>query len=215
MKKIKLSLLLLSCLTIRCMGQSSAPIETKLVLNSKQEKVVFDKTITNSVQNVGEKDERENEKIVKVEVSMNDSKPSSVSGNAQIFPLVPSKTEEKTESTYVRKSKQDAPVIFSNGLKENYKRKTQVDIPVDYSNGVADTYVRNELLNSKEPKIQNEKSNAVDKNSSVHSFPVRISSKPSAINESTPSSITDEPSNRNSAINNPTRLTSSGKSSID
>ncbi|MBK8145787.1 MAG: hypothetical protein IPK62_12740 [Bacteroidetes bacterium] len=96
-----------------------------------------------------------------------------------------------------------------------YQRKNNQDIPVDFSNGVAEVYVRKESMNSKEPKIQNEKSTAVDENSSVYSVPVKISSKPSAVNESTPSSITNEPSNKNSAINNPTRPTPSGKSSID
>lgn len=124
-------------------------------------------------------------------------------------------TTAKRESGYVRKTNLDLPTDFSTKSDEMYQRKTSQDIPVDFSNGVAEVYVRKESMNSKEPKIQNEKSTAVDENSSVYSVPVKISSKPSAVNESTPSSITNEPSNKNSAINNPTRPTPSGKSSID
>lgn len=216
MKKLRLSLYFLSVCSVTSYAQSTVPVDYEPVRTTNSKQMIFDQSVANTVQNIGEKVEHGHLQNKPIYPVIDNSIESSVFSAQKISPnMQPIQYSPLLEKKYVRNSKLDIPQNFSNGPQEIYQRKTSQDIPVDFLNGVAEVYFRKEAMNSKEPKIQNEKSTAVDENSSVYSAPVKISSKPSAVNESRASSITNEPSNRISAINNPTRPTPSGKSSID
>lgn len=152
-----------------CFAQSSVGSDIVPAKIIKTNPIVFDGSVVNSVQNVGEKPEailQENQVNNTADAT---SKISSVNGTAVVLQPSLNKTADLSSKVYTRKTTEDTPIDFSNGIRESYQRKTNEDKPVDYSNGVVQVYTRKQSDNPNDQNIQKESPKLMDKNSSIYS----------------------------------------------